>query len=245
MDVYRLQERRWLDAHASLQGLHYEVVVPIVIYTGERAWQAPAPFRDLVQGGDVFAAFVPSIEPLFLSLPSLAEQELLRHGGPFGAVLRVLQQRHAELDAFHPLLTSAVGAVEGQLPRDRHRLQELLAYLIALVYHYRNKQERPGLREELERSIQTQSLRKEVHTMGQTIAEALREEGKLEGKLEGTLEAKQQTLVSQLRRKFRKKVTLAIVSQVERTKDIATLDQWLGNLVDAETLDEVGVPIKK
>ncbi len=245
MDAYRMQERRWLEAHESLQGLLYEVVVPIVIYTGERAWQAPAPFRDLVQGGDVFAAFIPSIEPLFLSLPGLAEQELLRHGGPFGAVLHVLQQRHAALDVFHTLLTAAVGAVEGELARDRHRLQELLSYLIALVYHYRNKQERTGLREELERSIQTQSLRKEVHTMGQTIAEALREEGKLEGKLEGTLEAKQQTLVSQLRRKFRKKVTLAIVSQVERTKDIATLDQWLGNLIDAETLDEVGVPIKK
>ncbi len=241
MDAYRLQERRWLEAHESLQGLLYEVVVPIVIYTGERAWQTPTSFRDLVQGGDVFAAFIPSIQPLFLSLPGLTEQELVQHGGAFGTVLHVLQQRHAELEEFHRLLTRAVGTVEGQLVRDRHRLQELLSYLAALVYHFRNEKERAGLREELERSIQTPVLRKEVHTMGRTIAEALWEEGKLEG----ILEAKQQTLVSLLRRKFRKKVTSAIVSNVESMKDIATLDEWLGNVLDAETLEEVGLPIKK
>jgi len=33
MDVYRLQERRWLQAQQSLQNFLYEVVVPIVIYT--------------------------------------------------------------------------------------------------------------------------------------------------------------------------------------------------------------------
>jgi Putative transposase, YhgA-like len=241
MDAYRLQERRWLEAHESLQGLLYEVVVPIVVYTGERAWQAPTSFRDLVHGGDLFAAFIPATEPLFLSLPGLTEQELAQHGGALGTVLHVLQQRHAELDEFHRLLTRAVETVEGQLTRDRHRLQELLSYLLALVYHFRKEPERAELREELERSIQTQAVRNEVHSMGRTIAEALREEGKLEGILEG----KQQTLVSLLRRKFRKKVTAAIVSNVERTTDIATLDVWLGNVLDATTLDEVGVPLKK
>jgi hypothetical protein len=193
----------------------------------------------------VGSALPHSTEPLFLSLPGLTEQELAQHGGAFGTVLHVLQQRHAQLEEFHRLLTKAVGTVEGQLPRDRHRLQELLSYLIALVYHFRNEKERAGLREELERSIQTQAIRKEVHTMGRTIAEALREEGKREGKREGTLEAKQQTLVFQLRRKFGKKVTSAIVSNVERMKDVATLDEWLGNILDAKTLDEVGVPMKK
>jgi hypothetical protein len=237
MDVYRLQQRRWLEAHDSLQGLLYEAVVPIVIYTGERAWQAAIPFRNLVQGGEVLAPFIPSTEPLFLGLPGLSAEELTQHGGPLGTVLHVLQQRHAELDEFHRLLTQAVGTVEGELPRDRHRQQELLSYLLALVYHFRNAAERPGLREELERSIQTQTLRKEVHTMGQTIAEAIREEGKLE--------AKQQTLLLQLRRKFKKKVTPAVVSSIERTTDIATLDEWLGNLLDANTLGEVGIPVRK
>jgi len=185
MEAYRLQERRWLEKHESLQRFMYEAVVPIVIYTGERTWQAPTPFRDLVRGGDAFAAFIPSTEPLFLSLPAATEEELVRHAGVLGTVLHVLQQRHAVIEEFHQLLTKAVGTVEGQVGNDQHRLLELLSYLAALVYHFRNVNERDSLRQELERSIQTQTVRKEIHSMGKTIAEALRAEGKEEGKLEG------------------------------------------------------------
>jgi hypothetical protein len=80
MEAYRLQERRWLEKHESLQRFMYEAVVPIVIYTGERTWQAPTPFRELVKGGEPFAAFIPSSEPLFLSLPAATEEELGREG---------------------------------------------------------------------------------------------------------------------------------------------------------------------
>jgi len=69
LEAYRLQERRWLEKHESLQRFMYEAVVPIAIYTGERTWQAPTRFRELVKGGEAFAAFIPSSEPLFLSLP--------------------------------------------------------------------------------------------------------------------------------------------------------------------------------
>jgi hypothetical protein len=245
LDVYRLQERRWLEQHDSLQGLLYEVVVPIVICTGERVWQKPTPFRDLVRGGDLFAAFIPSTEPLFLSLPGMTEQELLQSGKVLGTVLHVLQQRHAGLEEFHTLLTNTVEAVEEQLSSDRHRLQEMLVYLEALVYHLREKKERPGLLEELERSIQSKTLRREVHTMGQTIAEALREEGEKKGRREGRLEAKQQTLIALLRRKFKRKVATAITATIENTSDIDKLDEWLGNLLDAKTVEEVGIPLEK
>jgi hypothetical protein len=81
--------------------------------------------------------------------------------------------------------------------------------------------------------------------MDQTIAEALHEEGELKGRREGSLETKQQDLILLLRRKFGKKVTSAIVARIERTKDFPTLDQWLVNIVDADTLEAVGIPRKK
>jgi hypothetical protein len=199
----------------------------------------------LVKGGEVFAAFIPPTEPLFLSLPGQTAHELVQYGGAFGAVLHVLQNRHAAIEEFHGLLTKAVGMVEGQLAKEKHRLLEILSYLTALVYHFRNEKERDSLREELEHSIQIQTIRREFHTMGRTIAEALREEGKLEGKLEGNLEARQETLILLLRRKFGRKVTPAIVAHIKRTKDAPTLEEWLGNILDAETLEEVGIPVKK
>jgi hypothetical protein len=249
MDVYRVQERRWLEKHDSLQGFLYEPVVPVVIYTGERAWHAPTPFRNLVRGGDVFDAFIPPTEPLFLSLPGLTEQELHESGGAFGTILHVLQQRHAALEHFQQLLGNAVAATQGQLPTDSHRLEELLLYLEALVYHFRKANEHASLLDELERAIESKPMRKEIHTMGQTMAQVLHQrgmrEGKLEGKREGQLEAKQQTLLLLLRRKFGKKLTAAIKETIEKTTDLDKLDDWLGNILDADTLADVGVPLKK
>ncbi len=113
------------------------MVLPIVIYTGERPWRAPTRFRDLVTGGDLFAAFIPEIEPIFLSLPSESEQDLVRDGGALGTVLHVLQQRHADLDAFHAIYLKAARTIQEEAARNDHRLRELLAYLEALVYHFR------------------------------------------------------------------------------------------------------------
>jgi hypothetical protein len=245
MEVYRLQERRWLQSHKTLQGLLYEAVIPIAIYTGERVWQAPTPFRELVKGGEFFAPFIPGTEPLFLSLPGKSEEELVRDGRALGTVLYVLQQRHAVIDDFHRALTNAVGIVQEHAAEDRHRLSELLSYLTAVVYHFRNVNERDSLRDELERSIRVQTVRKEVHSMGQTIAEALREEGMMEGERKGELKAKRETLIMQLRQKFGGKVTPAIVGNIEKTSDLDMLDHWLAELLDAETLQELGIQARR
>jgi hypothetical protein len=94
-------------------------------------------------------------------------------------------------------------------------------------------------------AIQSPSLRREAREMAQTYAEAFREEGKLEGYHEGKLEAKHQTLLMQLRHKFGRKVTPAFVRSIKRTTDLIRLDTWLVNLLDAQTLDEVGIPRTK
>jgi hypothetical protein len=35
------------------------------------------------------------------------------------------------------------------------------------------------------------------------------------------------------------------VASIERTRDLAMLDEWLGNVIDAQRLDDVGIPGKK
>jgi hypothetical protein len=105
--------------------------------------------------------------------------------------------------------------------------------------------ERDSLREELERSIQTQTVRKEIHSMGQTIAEALREEGKEEGKIEGERKGKQETLLLQLRERFGTKVTPALAAAVRRTRDLRTLDEWARHILTADTLEDVGIRVGK
>jgi hypothetical protein len=78
------------------------------------------------------------VEPLILSLPGQPEPELVEHGGAFGNVLHVLQQRHAALAEFRRLLTNVAGDVQARSAADLHRLRELLSYFHALVYHFRD-----------------------------------------------------------------------------------------------------------
>jgi hypothetical protein len=110
---------------------------------------------------------------------------------------------------------------------------------------FRKEKERAGLQNDLERSIQAPAIRKEISEMGQTIAEALRAEGERKGKLEGSLETKQEMLVISLQRKFGRKVTSAMVASVKRTTDHRKLDELFGKILDAKTLEEVGLPAKK
>ena len=37
----------------------------------------------------------------------------------------------------------------------------------------------------------------------------------------------------------------AILANIKKTRDVNTLDEWLGNILDADTLEEVGVPLRK
>jgi len=48
-----------------------------------------------------------------------------------------------------------------------------------------------------------------------------------------------------LRRKFGKKVTRDIVAGIQRTRDVHTLDDWLGRFVEAEELEDVGILVRK
>ena len=81
--------------------------------------------------------------------------------------------------------------------------------------------------------------------MNQTFAEAFREQGKLEGRLEGNVEGKQQALVLLLRRKFGRRLMPGHVAKIENTTDPRQLDEWLGKLLDASSIAEVGIPSRK
>ena len=52
---------------------------------------------------------------------------------------------------------------------------------------------------------------------------------------------KQDSLLPQLRKKFGKRVTARVVKHVQSTDNISRLDAWSENILDAKTLQEVGL----
>lgn len=75
--------------------------------------------------------------------------------------------------------------------------------------------------------------------MGKTIAEALMEEGALKGKAAGILEGKRETLLRQLRLKFKRRVPSGIVTEIEAAQEASQLDEWLDALVTADKISDI------
>ena len=70
--------------------------------------------------------------------------------------------------------------------------------------------------------------------MGQTIAEMYIEQGRVEGK--------RATLLRLLRKRF-KKLPRKVEARVTATTNMRDLETWLDNILDAESLAEVGIPL--
>ena len=117
---------------------------------------------------------------------------------------------------------------------ERLRWLELLSYVMALVYHVREPSEWPGLQNAIEASVQTDEHRQEVFEMRRTIADELEERG--------ALKKSQQTLIRLLKRRFGD-LPDELSSAIRATNDPEQLDDWLDQVVTAETLDQVGIEV--
>ena len=138
---------------------------------------------------------------------------------------------------FRRVLEEVVGSLEKMTGPDSTRWRDFLYYIYALLYHSRNGEEQIELNNVIDRSIVEASHHKESTKMGQTIAEMLEEKG-IE---KGTLNTLRTTLLRLLRKRF-KKVPREVEAHVSATTNVRELQKWLDNVLDAETLAEVGIP---
>jgi ElaB/YqjD/DUF883 family membrane-anchored ribosome-binding protein len=89
-------------------------------------------------------------------------------------------------------------------------------------------------------SIRSDTRRREVETLMETMADYLMAKGRTEGRRAEKIDSRQQTLVRLLRRRFGR-VPRATEQLIRATQDTAQLDAWLDNFATARTLAEVGV----
>ncbi|MBN2492667.1 MAG: Rpn family recombination-promoting nuclease/putative transposase, partial [Planctomycetes bacterium] len=171
VQIYRYQEREWKRNHRSTAGLRLQPVLPIVLYTGDRRWDAVGTLADLVQPGAAsFQNWMPRLESFFLNTPAIPTEVFRAVGGFLGPVLRLTTTKRARLGAFRKQLVSVLQFLEAMPAEERYRWLELLSYIHALVYHVRQPEERPGLWREIEASVATDPHREEVSDVRRTIA---------------------------------------------------------------------------
>src|SRR5262249_13211313 len=130
---------------------------------------------------------------------------------------------------FRNLVLRVTKELEQQAGGQQARWEELMWYIHALVYHEREEAEE--LTEQIRQSVSA-AYQTEVQAMWKSAAQRLIEEGQVKG----ALQSKQETLVFQLKERFKKEVPDEILAEIRATEDINKLDTWLKEVLHARTL---------
>jgi hypothetical protein len=235
--IYKGQVRAATRGGRPRADFRLQPVLPIVLYTGERSWEALTSLGELIEGGgEDFADVVPQLRPLFLNLAAVPAEELETSGGYFGWVLELIRLRHASADEFSATTARVVGHLETMAEVERERWLLFLSYIGTMIHEERARPEHPGLHELIGNSIRSDTRRREVRAIMETMADYLRAEGRRAGEIH----SRQQTLVRQLRRRFGR-VPRATEQLIRATQDTTRLDAWLDNFATAQTLADVGI----
>ncbi len=241
LDACKMQKRAWDKIHSSDAKLDLQMVLPVVLYTGERNWSQIESLVDLIVGGRMFEDAIPFFKPRFLNLRDTSPEALTRDGGFFGQVLCLIRERHAEPAQFRQTLEEVVTRLEAMPDAERNRWVEFLSYINALVYHARGENEHSELRKVVDRSIQTDPHRQEYTKMGRTIAEMYMDQGEQRGEQEWKLVNSRNILLRLLRKRF-KKVPRKVEARIAATTNLQELETWIDNVIDAATLADIGIP---
>ncbi len=239
--IYKGQVRAATRGGRPHTDFRLQPVLPVVLYTGERSWETLTSLAELVEGGgEDFADVVPQLRPLFLNLAAVPAKELETSGGYFGWLLELIRLRHAPADEFRSTTSRVIGHLEAMAEVERERWLLFLSYIGTMIHQERARPEHPELYELIGNSIRSDTRRREVETIMETMADYLRAEGHKEGRRAGEIHSRQQTLVRLLRRRFGR-VPRATEQLIRATQDTTRLDGWLDNFATAQTLADVGI----
>jgi Putative transposase, YhgA-like len=239
VQIYKSQVRTWGEEHKSLAGVRLRPVLPIVFYTGTHPWERLGTLTDLMTEGATFADVTPAFTPLFIDLPSLPPDRL-GAAGPFGRVLQVYQSRKARREPFRDTLHHAIAELGPMAATERLRWLDLLRYFDALVFHARVDSEYHDLHGLIDAAVDTDPVRQEFEMARKTRAQVVEEKGVVRGAQQERIRSKQETLQMQLETRFGT-LPPAVTTTIEATQDTAQLDGWLKAILDARSIQDVGI----
>lgn len=231
----RLWESEYQQLDARAEGeQHWSPILPIVFYTGSDRWTEPRALTEILNVPGALAPFVPTFKILFLDVKRMTGKALTESGHPFGWLLRVLQEEHADETAFREALEAAVSEIS-RLGRtaDTH-LREALNYLILLIFHRRDEDERDAFIDIVKQQSRDE---REVEIMAQTAAETLIEQGKEIGIEQGAKETTIESILLFLDTRFEANTTETLKPTLEAIDDLQRLKHLLREAIRTQSLE--------
>jgi predicted transposase/invertase (TIGR01784 family) len=201
-------------------------ILPVVVYHGDRAWNRPLQFAELVTDGES-ADHVPHFEPVFIDLSEIPDNRIR---GSLRTVLGILALKHARLH----MERSAMELLTELLHRAEHDpAARPLARLVEQVYAQVKSAEEV-------RQLVAAASRKGYHEVEggyMTYAQEMRREGLQEGRQQGSLQHSREVLVRQMDRKFG--LTDAERKRIMACEEQQAMETALDIILEAETKEQV------
>ncbi len=218
-------------------------ILPIVFYTGRRAWDRLGTLADLVDAPTELHGYLPRHDSVFFSVTGSDPAALTASGDPLGWVLLLFRLEDAPVGVLAAALRDVFSHLEA-LARagDRERWYRLALIVVGFIRHRRPTAEVGPLLSAATQAIEEASRGREVEVMARTSAEDLIEQGMKigedRGKEIGRIAAKRETLLQLMRLKFG-----PLPAEVEATlgelADVARIDALLVRILTASTLAEM------
>ena len=214
-------------------------ILPIVFYTGRRAWQRLGSLADLVDAPAELHGYLPRHDSVFFSVNGSDPAALTASGDPLGWVLLLFRLEDAPVEE----LAAALGEIFSHLEAvaragDRERWFRLAWIVVGFIRHRRPPEEMDRLLTAATGSMEDVSRGREVEVMARTSAEDLIEQGKAIGEARGRITAKRETLLRQMRLKFGP-LPAELEATLGELADVARIDELLVRILTASTLDQM------
>ena len=219
--IWDTERRTWEQNSVPKAERRLTPILPIVFYTGDRTWKTPLQLDAIMDIPDELTRFVPYCEILFLSIKEADAETLTKTDHPFGWLMTVLQQEHADKETISRALVDAVGYLGTLDPDQKGQMEEAIKYLISLILHRRPEEEH----EELVQLIDQNTQQMEVTSMAKSMAQVLTEQGIEQGARETTVEN-----------------ILSILTTRFPTNDLHNIEQTLKSISNLEQLKQLVVP---
>jgi predicted transposase/invertase (TIGR01784 family) len=234
--IWDRQRRGWLDEDLPETQWRFRPILPILFYTGKASWKPPLTITALMDLPEPLERFIPQHDTLFFNLKTTDPAELVAEGHPFGWVLRVIQKEDAKREEFVEALKLAVFNLDKLPEEERNQWAKLMWYLVLLIIHRRDEEERPLMISVLNETVKDRNRREEVLKMGRTAAQALMEEGEVRG----ALRTRQEDVLKFMQARF-SHVPNTVEQKILQIRDMNKLSTLIEHVARANKIDEINV----
>ena len=222
--------KEYIDQNPKTQSL--PVVLPAVLYHGEKEWNSPDRLWKLFDGGDDFREYIPEFSFNLYNLADYEDESLfLGDSMALGVVLYLM--KHIFDRDFGPVFIRVVEYLKKV--GDKKTQLEFLEFALRYTYHARNE-DKPVVKQYIEQGIERineESFRR----LAMTVAEQLKQEGFDEGIKEGIKEGEKKFLFKMLNHRFGY-IPPEILKKLQNADD-DLLDKFGKSLFELEDLKEV------